>query len=338
MSSVTAEDHAPPPPAWREGAIHSAYARIAFVLAQKLGLRVDAQAPTQARLLPFLDILPLLDALEVKQYPQRGATLGELIPAAAHGALGYAVVSAATIGQAMETVARFASMRNRLFSYRCVANARETVLSVRPRFEMRGYRPFLEVATTVTVFKMIQSLADSEAVSQMQFDATWSQELRVPGSIEICHSRRLSALRVPAEVSRLPTLTADAKLYASACQSCEEELAILDGSVAARLRAIMPDEEDGWPTLVEAARRFAMSPRTLIRKLVAEGSTYQSLLDEAKGEMACWYLRSTQLPLSQIAAQLGFLDSSNFSRSFRRWRNMTPLAYRKFGYRLTGTS
>jgi AraC-like DNA-binding protein len=73
------------------------------------------------------------------------------------------------------------------------------------------------------------------------------------------------------------------------------------------------------------------SPRTLIRRLVAEGVTYQALLDEAKSEMACWMLKNTPLPMSAIAERLGFVDDTNFSRSFRRWRGSTPMAYRKAG-------
>ena len=76
-------DSVAPPAAWRASSIHSSYLRIAFALAEKMGLHTDALAPTQARLLPFLDILPLLDVLDVKRRPQLGAALGDLIPAAA---------------------------------------------------------------------------------------------------------------------------------------------------------------------------------------------------------------------------------------------------------------
>lgn len=61
----------------------------------------------------------------------------------------------------------------------------------------------------------------------------------------------------------------------------------------------------------------------------AEGVTYQSLLDDAKTEMACWYLKNTALPMSAIAERLGFADDTNFSRSFRRWRQCSPMQYRK---------
>ncbi len=327
--SPVPEETLAPPAVWRAGAIHSAYVRIAFALVQELGLRADVQAPTQTRLLPLLDILPLLDTLDAKRSPQLGAVLGDSVPAAAHGALGYAAVSSTTIGKAMATVARLAVMRNRLFSYHCTVKDNETILSIKPQFDLQEYRPFLEIATSVSVFKMIRSLAGAEAAAKMKFDAQWSERLAIPGTVVARHSCAVTALRVPSDVAQLATLTADAKLYAMACQSCEEELEILDGSIAARLRAIMPDENNSWPTLLDVADRFAMSPRTLIRRLRAEGLTYQALLDEAKSEMACWYLRSTRLSLSQIADQLGFLDNSNFSRSFRRWRDMAPLSYRK---------
>ena len=99
--------------------------------------------------------------------------------------------------------------------------------------------------------------------------------------------------------------------------------------MAAKLRSIMPTEHHEWPTLEAAANRFAMSTRTLIRKLAAEELFYQALLDEAKGELACWYLRNTSIPISGVAERLGFLSDANFSRSFKRWRGTTAMDYRK---------
>lgn len=318
-----------PPPAWREGVLHSNYLRIAVGLVSRLGLHVDAALPETARMLPFLDLLPYLEVLEAAGQPMRGIALGLSIPASAHGAMGYAAVSSATIGQALAAIAKFTPMRNRILDYACKATAKETVLTFTPRIPLYGYREFVEIATVITVCKTVQSLAGDEASKRMFFDASWSDTTELPMAMQVRYARSVTALRVPAEVALLPTLTADAKLYASASRSCEEELTILNGSMAARLRAIMPGADQTWPTLTQAAQQFAMSPRTLIRKLLQEGFSYQSLLDEAKGELACWYLRNTTLPLSGIADRLGFMDDSNFSRSFRRWRGMTPLAYRK---------
>ena len=134
---------------------------------------------------------------------------------------------------------------------------------------------------------------------------------------------------MPYSIANLRSPTADAKLFASACRSCEEELRILDGSMAQRLRTLMPDANQRWPSLKEAAAQFAMSSRTLMRRLGAEGFSYQTLQDEARSEWACWYLTNTAMPMRGIAEKLGFVDDTNFSRSFRRWKNTTPLDYRK---------
>lgn len=317
------------PAAWREGVIHPAYVRIAIALAERMGLAVELRLPEGGRMVSVLDVLPLLEKLDVAHKPYLGIDLGSLIPASAHGAMGYAVVSSATVGEAMHTLARYASMRNRFFKYRCESDDEEMRLVLEPRMPLGPLRTFCEIGTAVSVFKMIQGVAGDEAAAHMHFDAHWSGEVPLNVPMQMRYAQAQTVLRVPQVIARKATPTVDAKLYASACRSCEEELAAIDGSLVSRLRAMMPSQQQDWPSLKEAAERLAMSPRTLIRRLVAEGVTYQSLLDEAKSEMACWLLKNTQLPMSAIAERLGFVDDTNFSRSFRRWRGCTPLEYRK---------
>ena len=320
---------ASPPAAWREGVIHLAYVRIAIALAERMGLVVGMRLPEGARMLSVLDVVPLLEQLGAVRNPYLGMELGSLIPASAHGAMGYAVVSSPTVGDAMHTLARYASMRNRFFHYQCQSDGAQTRLVLTPRMPLGPLRTFCEIGTAVSVFKMIQGVAGDEAAAHMHFDAHWDGEVPLNVPMQMHYDQLQTALRVPQAIARKATPTADAKLYASACRSCEEELAEIDGSLVSRLRTMMPGEQQDWPSLKEAAERLAMSPRTLIRRLVAEGVTYQSLLDESKSEMACWLLKNTKQPMSAIAERLGFVDDTNFSRSFRRWRGSTPLEYRK---------
>ena len=317
------------PLAWREGVVHSAYVRMAIALTEGLGLSSPIHKPEGGRMMSLQEVEPLLEVLGVAHNPGLGIALGTMIPASAHGAMGYAVVSSQTIGLALETLARFTPMRNRLFSYECTRSLTETVLWIKPRMALGPYREFCEIGTAVSVFKMIQSVAGDAAASQMCFDACWAPAMDLGVPMKVRLAQTVTALRVPTEIANLVSSTADAKLFASACRSCEEELRILDGSMVQRLRTLMPDPKQRWPSLKEAAAQFAMSSRTLMRRLSAEGFTYQSLQDEVKSELACWYLSNTPLPMSGIAEKLGFVDDTNFSRSFRRWKNTTPLAYRK---------
>ncbi|MFZ5560533.1 MAG: helix-turn-helix transcriptional regulator [Pseudomonadota bacterium] len=86
-----------------------------------------------------------------------------------------------------------------------------------------------------------------------------------------------------------------------------------------------------YPSLIEMAADEHLSPRTLIRRLREEGSSYQHLLDSVREELACWLLIQTDLPVEAIAEQVGYADTSNFSRTFRRWLGLTPREFRLAG-------
>ena len=67
----------------------------------------------------------------------------------------------------------------------------------------------------------------------------------------------------------------------------------------------------------------------LIRHLREEGVNYQQLLDRVREELACWLLLHTPLSVEAIAERLGYQDTSNFSRTFKRWLGITPRAFRQ---------
>ncbi|WP_188434378.1 helix-turn-helix domain-containing protein [Halopseudomonas salina] len=71
-----------------------------------------------------------------------------------------------------------------------------------------------------------------------------------------------------------------------------------------------------------------ISPRHLRRKLSAEGTSYEQLVDEVRKEGAIRMISQGQLSLTSIAYELGFLDPSSFTRAFRRWTGMSPTAFR----------
>lgn len=84
----------------------------------------------------------------------------------------------------------------------------------------------------------------------------------------------------------------------------------------------------GEPRREVVAQQLHLSQRTLQRRLQEEGTSFQQLLDETRRELAEQYLRQVNLTLLEIAYLLGFADSSNFFRAFRRWFGQTPGEYR----------
>ena len=90
----------------------------------------------------------------------------------------------------------------------------------------------------------------------------------------------------------------------------------------------------GDPRRIEIAGTLEMSERTLQRRLEAEGTSFQRLVDDTRRELARQYLAQTDMSLADAAYLLGFGDRSSFFRASKRWFGASPRHYR---IRLIGT-
>jgi AraC-like DNA-binding protein len=82
------------------------------------------------------------------------------------------------------------------------------------------------------------------------------------------------------------------------------------------------------PDLAAVAATLCMSERTLNRRLKNEGSSFRGLKTEALISRAKQYLTRTNNSVEAIAADLGYLDTANFRRAFRKSADCSPRAYR----------
>jgi AraC-like DNA-binding protein len=76
------------------------------------------------------------------------------------------------------------------------------------------------------------------------------------------------------------------------------------------------------------AALFGIHSRTLHRRLKACGTSYQELRDAGTYELAQQLLENPALPLGDVAAALGYAETSAFTRAFRRWSGTSPTRWR----------
>lgn len=89
-------------------------------------------------------------------------------------------------------------------------------------------------------------------------------------------------------------------------------------------RLLIPVLHTGEPSVERIAEQMATSRQTLYRKLKAEGTTFEKLLDELRHKMALHYLNGKKVSVNETAYLVGFSDPSAFSRAFRRWTGTSP--------------
>ena len=83
------------------------------------------------------------------------------------------------------------------------------------------------------------------------------------------------------------------------------------------------------PTIEEIADDLHMSLRTLQRRLQDSGWNYQRVLEDARRQLARYYLSNSVLELGEAAYLLGYEDANSFARAFRGWEGMPPRNWRE---------
>lgn len=135
----------------------------------------------------------------------------------------------------------------------------------------------------------------------------------------------------PADAER-PFLTDNSAMWDIFEPQLRKRLADLEGSASceARTRAVLIEALPSGQVSVEVvARRLALSPRTLQRKLRGEGTSFKAVVRRTRESLSRHYLKQTQLSSSEIAYLLGFEEPNSFFRAFQSWTGTTPESLRQ---------
>ncbi len=103
---------------------------------------------------------------------------------------------------------------------------------------------------------------------------------------------------------------------------------LVEQATSARVRALLHRASPEWPDLVSTAARLHMSVSALQRHLAAEATSFQTVKDQLRRDLAIVRLNSSAVPLATLAADLGFANSAAFQRAFKTWTGSAPGSYR----------
>lgn len=127
---------------------------------------------------------------------------------------------------------------------------------------------------------------------------------------------------------RFPNANAStASMLGALCIESMRERSRHTSNIAVRIRKQLL-ETGLTASAPETASRLGLSLRSLFRRLAEEGSSYQSIVDEVRCDLAIGLLRSSGTKIEEVAQRLGFTEPSNFTKAFRRWTGLTPSQYR----------
>lgn len=262
--------------------------------------------------------------------PGLGVYLGLAMRASWHGYLGFAVLTASTIGDALRLGERFMATRTSALRYRLTVEGATAFVTIDEHEDLGSARDVVILALAVGLSTLGQALTGQVLAGRIEL------ALPKPDWLERMNSPRLERLVFGKPAHRLVFDAAhlDAKLQLAdpaaqrlAEEQCERELAALSETsrVAARVRSLVL--ADGVLEVDVVAQRLSMSARTLKRRLSAEGTSYSELLDQERRARAEAMLTGGRA-IKEIAVRLGFADAAAFSHAFTRWTGKSPSQWR----------
>lgn len=253
-----------------------------------------------------------------------------------YGAFGLAWKSAPNLRGSCERAARYARVLTNVATY----EVRETEEGVYMHLHRDGDRTVLGLRLSNEA-----TIASIAAISQEVSTATF-RALAIffrhssPGTsarheshfgCPVHFDSDMDALLVSHDTMRAPNRVGDPGIVSFFDAHLDEELSKFgdDASLERRARIhIAQSLSQGIPTVSDVASRFGMSARTLQRRLSARGYSFQTLVDEARRELAERLLKESTYPLAEIAFLTGFSEQSAFNRAFKRWAGQTPRSFR----------
>ena len=247
------------------------------------------------------------------------------------GLLYYAAASSATLGDALQRLARYCSITNEgmAFHYHEGSYLRLTAsyVDVARHSDQQQIEAFMTAVVLLTRQLCGRNLVPAR-ICFTHFRNEVPSEFRAVFGGEVLFGSHTDEVCFDTVHKYAQIVSADPYLNEILIKICEEALSQRhEMESALRLRienAIAPLLPHGKGHISDVSKILGMGERTLARRLASEGLTFAKILDELRSDLAKRYLKEDGLSISQIAWLLGYQALSGFTHSFKRKTGKTP--------------
>ena len=273
------------------------------------------------------------------QYSKRddlGLVFAQQLTIASYGVLGHAMLSAATVGQAIDMGLNYYRLTSSFMTLSSRQYPQKLQIIASLDYPLPALSQFAPEELVIGFTQIARQLMGEDFSpllvhfrgQQPSYHADLVEYLRCP----IQYQQDDCLFEIDSSVLSLPLKTANAltaKQLLSLCQQLlsQEPVVVVD-DIVLRVQQLIKAKANYWPSMQEVAARLAMSERTLRRRLQAQGTDYQQQVDQVRQQLAQQLISNKQVTIQQIAAVLGYSEPASFRRAFYRWVGVSPKDYR----------
>ena len=289
---------------------------------------MQSEAAGEASLTDWVRLLE--SAARTLNEPELPARAGASLQPRHLGPLGHVLMSCNTLEEAYRHLARYIRLLGQIGQPKLVIRGSSAHLQWHWPY---ASKPPQSVALFMLAARVrfMRWLADAQ---DLAVDARFHGP--APGPVEpfaaifggtVQFEAKLSELVFPAAVLAKPVAMADEAFREQAEQRAAALLERLTGHpplLRQVKHTLMQRLASGAVALEDIAAQLHVSPRTLQRKLQAQDTNFQAVLDEVRADTAEDLVTDGRTPLAEVAFVLGYSDQSTFNTAYKRWHGTSP--------------
>jgi len=268
------------------------------------------------------------------QVPGLGLEAGTRYHFSAYGILGFAIVSSPNLRSALEVALRYLNLTyayNRITAETADGEMRLLFDDSAIPEDVRQFLLERDAAAALTLQREMfsSSLVPLRLSLRGRRLAYAAQFTRLFG-VEPRFGAARNELAMDAAVLDAPLPQANESSRSMAEEQCRKLLAARKArsGLAERVRDRILRQPGHIPGMNAVAGELLLTPRTLRRRLLEEGTSYKALTDEVRETLAEELLSAARLSVEQIAERLGYAEAASFIHAFKRWKGQPPHSYR----------
>jgi AraC-like DNA-binding protein len=254
----------------------------------------------------------------------------------AHGVWGYAIMTCATLAQAIDLITRYYRLGGTIAMPTTRTTSQGDLVFEIKDMVQRGniHKMLMEDHFSSFITSLRELISDDFCFKEVSFDYAEPSYRSVYDEIFQCPVKfSQPSCHVIFDGQSLDTRirTWDPQTHEACELQCERILQRVaePQDFAEEVRVALLSQSCDRRSAERIAERLHISTRNLRRKLELEGTSFQKVVNSVRCELTKDYLANTHLPLNDIAELVGFADPSNLRRAFKKWTQCSPSDYRE---------
>lgn len=306
----------------------------AEALRRAVGLHdVELWSPDER--VPLVAVYDLLEATaEVVGIASLGVAIASGVDVELFDALGFLVLTSPSFGVALERTIRYQRIWNDGERYSLAVAGERAYVRYEPFGPPRpAHRHMAEMFAFDVGVNAPRLVADPAAPVVVRLRAAPPHDraaYEATFGAPVAFGAAIDEVVLPRSLLDRPMPQANAAMHAFFLRHADAALARLlpSAGLCDRVRAFVAEHlSDGRATLGEAAKAAGTSARTLQRRLHAEGTSFEGLVEAVRRARAMVFL-DARMSIAETAYLLGYAEPSVFHRAFKRWTGASPEAWR----------